>query len=192
MGVRAGPHNSNLARAEGSSVVWARLRRQRMLERAQARAHKPRSYRCLAPSQVQHQARTQVRALSVEAAMPEFNQPAVASSAGAVTPLRSHSRTRQPAGAFSAAVAGPCHKINRRPEAEGPSAVRRQTNLNCRQVEVAVGAFLAVVAAQQRTSRRLVVVSLGAAPERLRRECRVNHNRRVVDCLGILQRRPGS
>jgi hypothetical protein len=199
LGVRAGqvgPHNS-LARAEGCSVVWARHQRRRILERA--RVHRT-SLRCLAPSQVQHQARTQARVPLVEVAIPELNQPAVASSAAAAAATlpraRALSQIRRPAGAFSAAVAGRRHKIHRRPGAAGASsAIQRQTNLNRRLVEVAVGAgaFLAaVVAAQQRTSHRQVVVSLGAAAERLRRGRRVNHNRRVVDCLGAPpRRRPG-
>lgn len=194
---RAGPHNNSLARAEGSSVVWARRRRRRILERA--RAHRARSLRCLAPSQVQHQARTLARVPSVEVGIPELNQLAVASSAAAAATLpRARSKISRPAGAFSAAVAGRRHKINRRqPGAVGASsAIQRQTNLNRRLVEVEVavgaGAFLAVAAAQQRTSRRRqVVVSLGAAAERLRRERRVNHNRRVVDCSGTPRRRPG-
>jgi hypothetical protein len=183
-GVRAGPHNNSLGRAEGSSVVWARHRRRRILERA--RAHRTRSLRCLPPSQVQHQA----RAPSVEVVIPELNQPAVASSAVAATLPRARSKIRRLAGAFSAAVAGRRHKINRRPGAAGvSSAIQRQINLNRKLVEVvaAAAAFLAA----QRTNRRRVAVSLGAAAERLRRERRFNHNRQVVDCSGTARRRPG-
>jgi hypothetical protein len=192
---RAGLHNNSLARAAGSSVAWARPRRRRILERARAlaRVHKICRLRCLAPSQVQHQARTPARVPLVEAAIPELNQLAVASSAAPATLPRARvpSKIRPPAGAFSAAVAGRRHKLNCRPGAAvASSAIQRQTNLN-RRVEVAAvaGAFLAAAAMQQRTSRRQVVVSLGGAAER--RRPRVNHNRQVVDCLGTLRPRPG-
>lgn len=195
LGVRAGPHNNNnsLARAEGSSVVWARRRRRRILERAQA--HKTRSsLRCLARSQVRHRARTQARVPLVEVAIPELNQPGVASSAAAAALPLARSQIRRQAEAFSAAVAGRRHRINPRPGAAGASsAIRRQTNLNRRLVVgVSAGAFLAVAAAQQRISRssRQVVVSL-AAVEPLRRGRKVNHNRRAVDCLGTARRRLG-
>ena len=190
---RAGPRNNSLARAGG---LFGGLGSSSTSANPGTSTGTPNpSFRCLAPSQVQHQARTQARVPLVEVAIQELNQPAVASSAAAATLPRARARRQisRPAGAFSAAVAGRRHKLNRRPgAARASSAKQRQTNLNHRLVEVAaavVVAFLAVAAAQQRTSRRQVVVSLGAPAERLRRGRRVNHNRRVVDCLGTPPRR---